>query len=405
MKKFISILILFSLVLIGLVGCSSSSKSEEELKAEIKAELEAEAKLKEELKAEIKAEMEKEQPAQKEQPAASGQSSQNGSAEPAKENKEVDVKPREGQKSTENQNPAPNTQPPQGELQEIYEIGKEYKLNGLNQSGALDTFKVVKSNSQDPKDEFHLLVNGKKFEVNDLHPDWVRYDYKITKNSDSDGFVLVFSEFDVTTGIEIMHFYEYAPNYSLEPLGFVKPGITIEDMNIKALNYGGVTVGNKTFNFNDEAAGTAAGGEENSSLKLAGFQNENINGTQINFSDYSAVIVPKYNGINSSSLSPARLVLGSVTQGYLSMTLNFAVFGQLNNIEATYYEGMGSYGQKLEVESLYNADAQVEIWMPSGDMSYLEVTGYVDLGSGTQKVEFTLDDMRDDSEYKVILVK
>ena len=146
----------------------------------------------------------------------------------------------------------------------------------------------------------------------------------------------------------------------------------------------------------------AAGTEESDTLKLSGLKNENINGTQVNYSDYRVVVVPMYDGVNS--LYEVTQDIGSVTQGPQGMQVSFAIFGHLNDIKITYYEGMESAGETIDVGTLFDSNVNVRVWLPNNDMSHIMVTGVAELGNGVlQNVEFSLDDMRDSSEYDVLM--
>lgn len=107
-----------------------------------------------------------------------------------------------------------------------------------------------------------------------------------------------------------------------------------------------------------------------------------------------------------NSLESVIADIGSVTQGPQGMQVNFAIFGHLNDIKITYFQGMGADGESIDVGTLYNANVQVRVWLPNGDMSHIKVTGVADLGNGNfRNVEFGLDDMRDRSDYKVIMLQ
>lgn len=229
--------------------------------------------------------------------------------------------------------------------------------------------------------------------------------YKLTRNDGTDKYALTVY---VASPPNEIYFFEYAKGSELREIGRIVNDVAANgdffDYDFKALTNDFVAIGQTNLRFSDYRPQSNAGAEEPDNLKLAGFRNETINGTPINYSDYRVVVIPMYDGLNS--LQWVNEDIGSVTQGPQGMQVNFAIFGHLNDIKITNYEGMGSEGETLNVGALYNAHVGVRVWLPNSDMSYIQVTGVADLGNGdTRNVEFTLDDMRDSSDYKVIMYK
>lgn len=140
-----------------------------------------------------------------------------------------------------------SSQSSEGALLNIYETNKEYKLFDLNKRGAVDTFKVVQSNVNDPQYYIYLLVNGQRFDFSGVEPELVFHKYKITKNVDDGHFVIVLQSAIPPNGPDEVYFYEYSPNYSVEMLGYITPNIDIESMDIQHLNYSEVIINNKTY--------------------------------------------------------------------------------------------------------------------------------------------------------------
>lgn len=151
----------------------------------------------------------------------------------------------------------------------------------------------------------------------------------------------------------------------------------------------------------DSTTNSNAATEESDFIKLSGLTNEKVNSDEVNYSNYYAVIVPMYNGGNMSALTDVTEVIGSPTQGNLGMEVSFAIFGHLKDIMITYYEGMDSVGETIEVGTLYNSNVNVKVFIPSNDMSYIRVSGDVPTGEGYNYLQFNIDDMRDPSDYDV----
>lgn len=394
MKKFISLFLVILLILSVSVGCSSNTKSEEELKEEIKKELAEE--------------MAKEQAAKNEQNAAKEQG-------PSKE------QPAQQQQNTGQEQPAAGTQPAQQNTSQTgsqetanapsllkeYEVNKEYKYD-IDGDGGVDTFKI----ESDGINYINLVVNSwgyeNKLSLEGLSPELVFHKYKLTRIADYNRYAFTIYVASPPNDQDI-YFYEFIKRSELMEIGrIVNENVAVNgdffDYDFHALTYNSVALGQSSLQFSDYREEVRAGEEEQENQKLSGFRNETINGTAINYSDYRLVVVPMYDGLNT--LLWVNQDIGSVTQGPQGMEVNFAIFGQLNDIKITYYQGMGAEGQTINVGSLHDAHVGVRVWLPNNDMSYIGVTGVADLGNGDlRKVEFSLDDMRDASEYKVIMFK
>lgn len=133
------------------------------------------------------------------------------------------------------------------------------------------------------------------------------------------------------------------------------------------------------------------------------FESETINGEFIDYNQYTAVIVPMYSGINYGEWAPLEMKEVRVSDND-NNEVNFAVFGTMKNVTITNIENVGDAGTSEHIDIITDSKVRVFCRLPN-DMSYAKVTGYVEVGSEEQKVEFTLDDMRDSSEYKVLLFK
>lgn len=132
---------------------------------------------------------------------------------------------------------------------------------------------------------------------------------------------------------------------------------------------------------------------------LSGFKTENIGEEEIDYSKYIAVVVPMHTTSNIDSLTRQTC---SFSDNPSNKKVSFAVFGEMKDIKVTYFENMDSQGEVETINELKNS--YLDIYAAFGtDMSYVKVTGKVHIGEGTYSdIEFTLDDMRDISEYKIL---
>jgi len=69
-------------------------------------------------------------------------------------------------------------------------------------------------------------------------------------------------------------------------------------------------------------------------LTLEGFENETVLGVEVNYSEYIAVIVPLYDGVNKDKLNPNEFEIGAE----INTELTFAVFGKLEEIVISHVE-------------------------------------------------------------------
>lgn len=143
-----------------------------------------------------------------------------------------------------------------------------------------------------------------------------------------------------------------------------------------------------------EAASSDAGNHG-----LSGFKTETIGGEEIDYSKYIAVIVPMHSTSNIDSLTRQTC---SFSDNPDNQKVSFAVFGDMKDIKVTYFENMDSQGEVETINELKNSYLDIYAAF-STDMSYVKVTGKVHTGEGYYlDVEFTLDDMRDISDYKIL---
>jgi hypothetical protein len=144
------------------------------------------------------------------------------------------------------------------------------------------------------------------------------------------------------------------------------------------------------------------GAETGEGIRLSGFSNETIRDVQIDYGSFSAVIIPFYpsNGKNVSSLAQVPFI-----DNPDGTVLEFAVFGKLEDVKISYYENMESDGVEKDIGELENSILNIHSNLQT-DMSYYKVSGKVHVGEGLyEDINFTLDGMRDTSDYDVYTVK
>jgi hypothetical protein len=131
------------------------------------------------------------------------------------------------------------------------------------------------------------------------------------------------------------------------------------------------------------------------------FKPETIRGENIDFNKCTAVVVPFYNnGINYSEFGPIEELSVHVS-GNSKNEVNFAVFGKMTDVTITGIESMDDAGESKHFDEISDKLVRVHCRLTT-DMSTVRVTGYVHTKIEEFKVEFNLDDMRDESQYPIL---
>ena len=141
--------------------------------------------------------------------------------------------------------------------------------------------------------------------------------------------------------------------------------------------------------------------EEGEGVRLTQFSDETLRSENVQYSDYAAVIVPMYPlaGLNYNLLTVMPFV--DIPDGY---DLNFAIFGTLEGVNIKRYDN-DEIGYQWDIGDLTNTILSIHSGLQS-DRSYYKITGVVHVGEGLyEDVSFTLDDMRDSSEYGIYLIR
>ncbi|MTI81235.1 MAG: hypothetical protein FH758_10160 [Firmicutes bacterium] len=152
-----------------------------------------------------------------------------------------------------------------------------------------------------------------------------------------------------------------------------------------------ISLSNIDYNNQDTGASSAA----HTQSKTA-FYSETINGEHINYDDYTIVVVPRYSGNNLDSLGNKTVRV--VEDGEI---VTFAVFGTLRNVTMFNILNMGEEGTPKHVGDISDSNVTIICSLPS-DTSALKVRGFARVGQEEQIIEFTIDDVREKSEYNII---
>ncbi len=119
----------------------------------------------------------------------------------------------------------------------------------------------------------------------------------------------------------------------------------------------------------------------------------------VDYSQYRCVIIPMQETINVEK-APETLIS---FEGNDLNELKLTIFGKLQDVKITNIRGQDDIGETQEIDFLNNTTLIIMADLPS-DMSHVIVTGRFHDGEGYYKnVEFTLDDMRDASAYKIVM--
>ncbi|MBH1939844.1 hypothetical protein I5677_02910 [Mobilitalea sibirica] len=406
MKKILLFLTLIGLVFTSFAGCGSNKKTEEELRDEIRAELEKE----------LEAEETTTDSTEDEKKQVDNQSS----------NQDVEVK-EEGTADIRNKDA-------------IYEFVKDNIVDISRDS--FDTWEMYHFDITGDGKEEALLVSTygadwyNKMEI--ISADTGVYeridsDIILAKNGNTPSYqdgLLVVQKDTSGSGIQetSMDIYEYNGVSVIHTLNMVTyyryagPGADIED--IGEIN-GDLTEFTYTLTRHNLTEGTQELLQEidytkydselgfvtnviydvntsgNQFPDLTVYQSETIRGDKISYGDYAAVIVPQYPEDGSNYRMLDHMPFVDNPEGF---PLNFAVFGLLQNTKITLYQGMDDTGDTRDIGNLENTVLEIHADLQT-DMSYYHISGEVFIGDDTYiPVEFTLDNMRDASEYSVYKV-
>ncbi|SET40313.1 hypothetical protein SAMN05660297_02286 [Natronincola peptidivorans] len=125
------------------------------------------------------------------------------------------------------------------------------------------------------------------------------------------------------------------------------------------------------------------------------FENETTHGTYVNFNEYEAVIAHFYDGVNKDKLDIIEYNVGpkeSFNVG--TYTLQFAVFGKIENVRFDYHLGMFADPDPIfPIGTIENALVIVHAELPL-DGAHIMVTGTV----GGREIEFILYEWRMDPD-------
>ncbi len=140
---------------------------------------------------------------------------------------------------------------------------------------------------------------------------------------------------------------------------------------------------------------------ENKHTNLQGFTNEKINGELVNYDEYISVIVPMYKGVNMEKLD--KMVFNISDKQ--TIEVSFAVFGKAANVNILYTSNANEEEYTItKVGEINDSLVTIKTDIPT-DFSNIIIKCNVMAGEGyVHNVEFSLDGMRDLSEYKPIMI-
>lgn len=143
-------------------------------------------------------------------------------------------------------------------------------------------------------------------------------------------------------------------------------------------------------------------------VSLKGYDNEKLysedNEFNIDYSKYSLVIVPMQESKNKDRLQDREV---NITSTGKESNCYFSVFGSLMNVKAVYIKnGFDDSEQHEEVfiaDKIENENVTINVELPN-DSSSIIVSGVYQFQSSLEEIVFSLDDMRDSSSYKILIV-
>lgn len=137
------------------------------------------------------------------------------------------------------------------------------------------------------------------------------------------------------------------------------------------------------------------------SLQNETFTTTNQGDFHVDYNDYKCVVIPMHDTKNNSKVDTVEVDFG----GDNTTKLKFTVFGEIQDVKINYVANMGEEGKWKELGTISNSTVEINASLPN-DMSGVIVHGKYHEGEGYYKdIKFSLDDMRDLTEYDIILFK
>lgn len=133
--------------------------------------------------------------------------------------------------------------------------------------------------------------------------------------------------------------------------------------------------------------------------RLGGFQNENINGTYVDFNNYDLVVAEDYRGANYRTLvSKGNEIYKNKTYDNNDYTYEIAIFGGAYGVTVTSYEYMGASPVSESLGYLHNTILLVHSSFPNDGS--VDIISFVD-GKGRSH-QFSVEDMSDEKELILV---
>ncbi len=347
----------------------------------------------------------------------------------SKSDKEPEVAPQNEDVSTsanisETETPESNTQDEEDEeAQEDEDENANEENSTLEEEPAgktapthIDGHKVIEYHATN--DEFHIKLDG-TYEglTGELSYDPYYYGgfvLNIPSTPDMESFEFSLEEFNssITPPADT---YTLSDEYVINLVGsefsdYVKNGNTLQvECNVSNYEFGAIYASEPFINatidiysFEDPQITPSTPDEY-----LTGFDSETLfsqdTPMEINYEDYSLVIVPMQISTNMEQLTP-RIVEVPQSESNEYVMPHFLVFGALHNVTLTYtVNGLDPNEEPVEVfiaDTIENECVYIDAVFPT-DFSSITITGYYGF-QGLEEVTFSLNDMMDSSSYKII---
>ncbi len=139
--------------------------------------------------------------------------------------------------------------------------------------------------------------------------------------------------------------------------------------------------------------------ESSPSLEDEIFTTTNQGDFYVDYSRYSSVIIPMLESKNSNQLNHMKVDFNGETE------LKFTVIGSFEDVQINYVPYAGEEGEWNNLGTISDTVVELNANLPN-DTSTIFVTGKVLTSNGTyENIKFTLDDMRDLSDYDLYLIE
>jgi len=148
--------------------------------------------------------------------------------------------------------------------------------------------------------------------------------------------------------------------------------------------------------------------QEEPEVFLSGFENEILYSEEkpldMNYSNYSTVIIPMQDTVNAGKLGERTI---NVTSTGNEAQLKFTVIGKIFGVNLKYTENKledpDNFKELYIADTLENEIVTVKVALPS-DFSGVSISGSYQYQSGLESFSISLNDMMDPEGFKIIAV-